>query len=44
MVKKYGLWGTFSDFGIIVVRTDPNVAKHKGLSFFFLDMKSEGIN
>jgi len=33
----------FSDFGIIVVRTDPNVAKHKGLSFFFLDMKSEGI-
>ena len=31
----------FSDFGIIVVRTDPNVAKHKGLSFFFLDMKSE---
>ena len=33
----------FSDFGIIVVRTDPNVPKHKGLSFFFLDMKSEGI-
>ena len=33
----------FSDFGIIVRRTDPNVAKHKGLSFFFLDMKSEGI-
>ena len=33
----------FSDFGIIVVRTDPNVAKHKGLSFFFLDMKSAGI-
>ena len=33
----------FSDFGIIVVRTDPNVAKHKGLSFFFLDMKSKGI-
>jgi len=34
----------FSDFGIIVVRTDPNVPKHKGLSFFFLDMKSEGID
>ena len=33
----------FCDFGIIVVRTDPNVPKHKGLSFFFLDMKSPGI-
>ncbi|MFO1028914.1 MAG: acyl-CoA dehydrogenase family protein [Acetobacteraceae bacterium] len=33
-----------SDFGIIVVRTDPNVPKHEGLSFFFLDMKSPGID
>ncbi|HKK29613.1 MAG TPA: acyl-CoA dehydrogenase family protein [Alphaproteobacteria bacterium] len=33
----------FSDFGIIVVRTDPSVPKHKGMSFFFLDMKSPGI-
>ena len=33
----------YSDYGILVVRTDPNVAKHKGLSYFFLDMKSPGI-
>jgi alkylation response protein AidB-like acyl-CoA dehydrogenase len=32
-----------SDFGIIVVRTDVNVPKHEGLTFFFLDMKSPGI-
>jgi alkylation response protein AidB-like acyl-CoA dehydrogenase len=32
-----------SDFGIIVVRTDPNVPKHEGLTFFFLDMRSPGI-
>src|SRR3984957_15090223 len=32
-----------SDFGIIVVRTDPNLPKHEGLTFFFLDMKSPGI-
>jgi alkylation response protein AidB-like acyl-CoA dehydrogenase len=32
-----------SDFGIIVVRTDPNVPKHEGLTFFFLDMKSPGV-
>ena len=33
----------FSDYGIIVARSDPSVPKHKGLSFFFLDMKSPGI-
>ena len=33
----------YSDYGIIVVRTDPAVPKHKGLSYFFLDMKSAGI-
>ena len=33
----------FCDYGIIVLRTDPSVPKHKGLSFFFLDMKSPGI-
>ena len=33
----------YSDYGIIVVRTDPTVPKHKGLSFFFIDMKSPGI-
>ncbi|MGE0226491.1 MAG: acyl-CoA dehydrogenase family protein [Acetobacteraceae bacterium] len=32
-----------SDFGIIVVRTDPNVPKHEGLTFFFLDMRTPGI-
>ena len=33
----------YSDYGIVVLRTDPTVAKHKGLSYFFLDMKSPGI-
>ena len=33
----------YSDWGILVLRTDPNVAKHKGLSYFFIDMKSPGI-
>ena len=33
----------YSDYGIIVLRTDPNVPKHKGLSYFFLNMKSPGI-
>lgn len=33
----------YSDFGILVVRHDPDAEKHKGLTFFFLDMKSPGI-
>jgi len=33
----------YSDYGILVVRTDPQAPKHKGLSYFFLDMKSPGV-
>ena len=33
----------FSDFAIIVTRTDPSARKHQGLTFFFLDMKAKGI-
>ena len=33
----------FSDYGILVVRHDPDLEKHKGLTFFFVDMKSPGI-
>lgn len=34
----------YSDYGILITRTDPDVAKHKGLTMFFLDMKSEGVD
>lgn len=33
----------YCDWGILVTRSDPTVAKHKGLTFFFLDMKSPGV-
>uniref|UniRef100_Q07JY5 Acyl-CoA dehydrogenase domain protein n=1 Tax=Rhodopseudomonas palustris (strain BisA53) TaxID=316055 RepID=Q07JY5_RHOP5 len=33
----------YSDYGILITRTDPNVPKHKGLTMFFIDMKSEGV-
>jgi len=33
----------FCDFGIVLVRTDPSVPKHAGLTMFFIDMKSPGI-
>lgn len=33
----------YSDFGILITRTDSTVPKHKGLTMFYLDMRSPGI-
>ncbi|MET0182041.1 MAG: acyl-CoA dehydrogenase family protein, partial [Caulobacterales bacterium] len=32
-----------SDWAILITRTDPNVPKHKGLTMFFVNMHSPGI-
>ncbi|BEV00644.1 acyl-CoA dehydrogenase [Novosphingobium olei] len=32
-----------SDWGLLIARTDPDVPKHKGLTMFFLSMKSPGV-
>jgi acyl-CoA dehydrogenase len=40
------IWSTgahFSDFGMIVTRTDPNAPKHAGLTYFIVDMKAPGV-
>ncbi len=34
----------YSDYGILITRTDPNVPKHKGLTMFYIDMKSPGVS
>jgi alkylation response protein AidB-like acyl-CoA dehydrogenase len=33
----------YSDYGIVITRTDPTVPKHQGLTMFYLDMKSPGV-
>ncbi len=33
----------YSDYGILITRTDPHVPKHKGLTMFFISMKSPGV-
>ena len=33
----------YSDFGILLVRTDPDVPKHKGLTMFWVDMKDPAV-
>ena len=42
--KVWSSWAHRSDMGILVVRTDPTVPKHKGLTFFVVDMKTPGID
>jgi alkylation response protein AidB-like acyl-CoA dehydrogenase len=41
--KVWTSWAQYSDYGVIVVRTDPTVPKHKGLTYFWVDMKAPGI-
>ena len=46
VINGQKIWTTgahFSDYAILVLRTDPTVPKHQGLTYFFLDMKSPGI-
>ncbi len=33
----------YCDYGIVITRTDPTVPKHAGLTMFFIDMKSPGV-
>jgi alkylation response protein AidB-like acyl-CoA dehydrogenase len=35
--------GHYADLGVLVTRSDAGVEKHKGLTYFFIDMKSPGI-
>ncbi|NIB42435.1 acyl-CoA dehydrogenase [Pseudomaricurvus alkylphenolicus] len=46
IINGQKVWTTLahvSDWAILVVRTDPTVAKHKGLTYFVIDMKSPGV-
>jgi len=40
------LWTTYAqhaDYGVIIARNDPTVPKHKGLTFFWVDMHALGV-
>jgi acyl-CoA dehydrogenase len=46
VVNGQKVWTTgahFCDYGLLLTRTDPDVPKHAGLTMFFLDMKSPGV-
>ena len=41
--KVWSSWAHIADWCILVVRTDPEAEKHRGLSFLLVDMHSPGI-
>jgi alkylation response protein AidB-like acyl-CoA dehydrogenase len=46
IINGQKVWTTgaqFSDFGIVVCRTNPDAPKHKGLTMFWLDMHDPGV-
>jgi len=46
VINGQKVWTTgaqFSDYGIVIVRTNPDVPKHKGLTMFWLDLKDPGV-
>ncbi|MBS0334362.1 MAG: acyl-CoA dehydrogenase family protein [Proteobacteria bacterium] len=46
LISGQKVWTTgaqFSDFGIVVTRTNPDAPKHKGLTMFWVDMHDPGI-
>ena len=41
--KVWTTLGHLAKWGLLVTRTDPDATKHRGLTFFIVDMESEGV-
>jgi len=41
--KIWTSWAQVSDFGVVITRSNPDVPKHKGLTYLFVDMRTPGI-
>ena len=46
VINGQKIWNSgahYADFGILVARSNPDVPKHDGLTYFLLDMKTPGV-
>lgn len=41
--KLWTSWAQYSDYGVILARSDPSAPKHKGLTYFWGDMRARGV-
>ena len=47
VINGQKVWNTLAhiaDYGMLVTRTDPSVRKHRGMTYFALDMKAPGVD
>jgi alkylation response protein AidB-like acyl-CoA dehydrogenase len=40
----WSTWAHLADFGVLLARTDPDVPKRRGLTYFLLDMHAPGVD
>lgn len=41
--KVWTTWAHVSDFGVLLARTDPEVPKRKGITYFLVDLRQPGV-
>jgi len=41
--KVWSTWAHFADYGMLIARTDPAEQKRKGITYFLLPMKQDGV-
>ena len=42
--KVWSTWAHHSDFAVLLARTDPDVPKRKGITYFLIDMHQDGVD
>ena len=45
-INGHKIWTSsaqYADYGALLARTDPDAAKHKGIGYFIIDMRADGV-